>query len=97
MAYIIRTQDPFHPCVFVCSNCYNDLFAFRYNDVSNLQSVELQELNINHTPLKQIPCICDKCLEPLELENGVLDFNAFEEEKISVRDMADIKRNREGD
>ena len=97
MAYIVRTQDPFHPCIFVCSNCYNDLFAFRYNDVSNLQSVELHELNENHTPLKQLPCVCNKCLELLELENGILNFNAFKEEKISVSDMDDIRRNREGD
>lgn len=97
MAYIVRIQDPFHPCVFVCSNCYNGLFAFRYNDVSNLQSIELYELNANHTLLKQIPCVCNKCLESLELENGILNFNAFEEDKISVCDMADIKRNREGD
>lgn len=97
MAYIVRTRDPFHPCAFVCSNCKHDLFIFAYNDVQNIQSVALYAIDKDQKPLKQIPCICNKCLEPLELENGVLNFNAFEEEKISVRDMADIKRNKEGD
>ena len=97
MAYIVRTQDPFHPCIFVCSNCKHALFTFAYNDIQNVQSVVLYAIDKDQKPLKQIPCVCDKCLESLELENGVLNFNAFEEERISFRDIADAKRNIKGD
>lgn len=76
MAYIIKTKDPFHSCQFICSNCYNTLFLYNLHDVNNTQKFTLWDKRLK--PLKILPIMCDKCLENLELENGVLDFTISE-------------------
>ena len=68
MAYIVKIKDVFHPCGFVCSNCDNFLFAYCANDEHSLRFKD------GNGPLKQFPTLCTKCLEPLELEHGILDF-----------------------
>lgn len=72
MAYIVKTKDPFHPCKFVCSNCYNLLFTYGQHNTSKEHSFLLLDKHIK--PLKQFPTVCNKCLEKLELKDGILDF-----------------------
>ena len=72
MAYIVKTKDPFHPREFVCSNCYNFLFMYGQHDTSKELSFLLLDKHIQ--PLKHFPTFCNKCLEELELKDGILDF-----------------------
>ena len=67
MAYIEKTRDPFHPEVYVCSNCHDSIgVVFVAGGKLRITPFSSDE--------RRFPSLCKKCLEPLEFPKEGLDI-----------------------